>query len=401
MTKKEGREWAEKKVKEIDAELKKTKSPTLMFSAGSKEYLEDCTWMQRQTINEKYHQYTSFAEWMVKTILNKPVDFSFDSITIEIARKYYRYVQAKVSTKTANNHLKNLKAMWNWHMTEARTKFNPWTHIKKNKGEEHQEYVPPTEDIVAVLLAAKPWQQDYLNIILKTGCRASDPRRLTWDFVNFEQEWIAFWTMKRQGGEKKYRKIAMPKGSTLYDILKRRWNERDNRSVYVFTNPETGTGYVRNAWDFKYMLKDAYNYQKLKDGTKVKRREKVGLCSKAGVKVFTLKSLRHFVALRLDDSGKASLTDIQKLLGHEKATTTDTYLKGLRGDSQRAAAILDDDDLLESSELNQNGAHVTRHLFLTLRVSGRIREKAGYGGRFRGIFRVFGKTAHFNTRRAK
>lgn len=60
----------------------------------------------------------------------------------------------------------------------------------------------------------------------------------------------------------------------------------------------------------------------------------MGLCTKAGVRPFTLKSLRHFVAVRLDDSGKESLTDIQKILGHENATTTDTYLKGLHGQRQ-------------------------------------------------------------------
>ncbi len=54
-------------------------------------------------------------------------------------------------------------------------------------------------------------------------------------------------------------------------------------------------------------------------------------------------------------SRKASLTDIQKILGHENATT-DTYLKGLRGDTRKAASILDNDDLLDKSNTKQNGA---------------------------------------------
>jgi len=48
------------------------------------------------------------------------------------------------------------------------------------------------------------------------------------------------------------------------------------------------------------------------------------------------------------------LTDIQTLLGHEKPTTTDEYLKKLRGDTKRASAILDDDDLLQGSNAAQN-----------------------------------------------
>lgn len=347
-TKKEGREWAEDEVKRIDAEIDPPAG--LMFSRASNDYLEDCaTWMDDGTVREKLSHYTSFATFIGG-------DFNMEGVTIEIARRYYRRIQSRVTTKTANNHVKNLKALWNWHLGEGRLIANPWPQVKTNPGEEHQEYIPPTEDVIAVLLAAKPWEQDYINIILKTGARAGDPRRLTWEDVNFEHEYIAFWTKKRRGGEKKYRKISMPKGSTLYGILEKRWNNRDKRSAFVFTNPETGTGYPRNAWAYRYMLKDAYITKTLKDGKKTKWRERIGLCSKAGVKDFTLKSLRHFVALRLDDSGKASLTDIQKLLGHEKATTTDNYLTGLRGDTVRAAAILDDDDLLTESKNGKNDA---------------------------------------------
>lgn len=342
-TQKEGREWAAQEVERIDAEL--ARLDALMFSTAANDYLEDCdTWMQPQTVNEKFSHCKSFTDFIGG-------DIALDDVTIEAARKYYRHVQGRVSTKTANNHIKNLKALWNWHRKEDRVQGNPWRHVKKNPGEEHQEYIPPSEDVIKVLLAAEPWEQDYLNIILKTGCRASDPRRLTWDAVNFDRECIALWTRKRQGGEKKFRKISMPEGSKLYEILYRLWQGRNKRSPFVFTNPETGTGYARQDRDFRYMLAD--RTVKTKKGQRV---EKVGLCSKAGVKLFTMKSLRHFVALRLDDSGKASLTDIQKLLGHEKPTTTDTYLKGLRGDTRRAAAILDDDDLLESANSAKNGA---------------------------------------------
>lgn len=347
-TKKEGREWAEAEAKRIESALNRPLA--LMFSVASNEYLEDCaTWMSPQTINEKLSHYASFATFIGG-------DFDMADTTIEVARKYYRRIQRRVSAKTANNHIKNLKALWNWHIGEGRLTLNPWPHVKTNPGEEHQEYIPPTEDVVAVLLAAKPWEQDYINIILKTGGRAGDPRRLLWEDVNFEHEYLAFWSKKRRGGEKKYRKISMPEGSQLYGILERLWKNRDKQSTYVFTNPATGTGYLRNAWPIRYMLKDAFTFQKLKDGTKAKFRSRIGLCSKAGVNPFTLKALRHFVTLRLDDSGKASLTDIQKLLGHEKATTTDNYLTGLRGDTTRAAAILDDDDLLKNTNSDKSGA---------------------------------------------
>ena len=64
------------------------------------------------------------------------------------------------------------------------------------------------------------------------------------------------------------------------------------------------------------------------------------LCKKAGVKPFMYHALRHFGASKLDNLGVA-LTDIQELLGHERATTTDTYLRSLRGSAREAVRKLE------------------------------------------------------------
>jgi len=45
--------------------------------------------------------------------------------------------------------------------------------------------------------------------------------------------------------------------------------------------------------------------------------------------------------MRVLDSGKATLRDIQRLLGHERPTTTDTYLKRLSPDLRHLADVLD------------------------------------------------------------
>ena len=53
------------------------------------------------------------------------------------------------------------------------------------------------------------------------------------------------------------------------------------------------------------------------------------LCKAAEVKQFNFHALRHFVARMLAQGGQANFGDIQVLLGHQKATTTDIYLKSL------------------------------------------------------------------------
>jgi integrase len=52
------------------------------------------------------------------------------------------------------------------------------------------------------------------------------------------------------------------------------------------------------------------------------------LCRKAKVKKFTFHNLRHYGASKLAEAG-VSITDIQYLLGHQRATTTDIYLQSI------------------------------------------------------------------------
>jgi site-specific recombinase XerD len=51
-------------------------------------------------------------------------------------------------------------------------------------------------------------------------------------------------------------------------------------------------------------------------------------------------ALRHYGASKLDNLGVA-LSDIQALLGHERATTTDLYLQSLRGSTKEAVKKLE------------------------------------------------------------
>jgi len=67
------------------------------------------------------------------------------------------------------------------------------------------------------------------------------------------------------------------------------------------------------------------------------------LCQRAQVREFGLHSLRHHVAVRLRDSGKASKYDIQAILGHQRSDTTDIYLRGLAPDLKDAVSALDDE----------------------------------------------------------
>jgi len=66
------------------------------------------------------------------------------------------------------------------------------------------------------------------------------------------------------------------------------------------------------------------------------------LCKKAGVKSFGFHAIRHHVASILADSDKAPLSQIQRMLRHQRTTTTDNYIKTLDPRLQQIASVLDE-----------------------------------------------------------
>jgi integrase len=63
------------------------------------------------------------------------------------------------------------------------------------------------------------------------------------------------------------------------------------------------------------------------------------LCQKAVVNPFGFHAIRHHVASVINDSGKASMKQIQVLLRHRRQSTTEIYLHAI-GEGMRRAAIL-------------------------------------------------------------
>ncbi len=132
-----------------------------------------------------------------------------------------------------------------------------------------------------------------------------------------KQHWIQLWTRKRRGGQLQEDKLAMT--DTLYGVFKRRWNSRKKSIQYVFHN-EDGS---------------KLTYQQKRDTMKT-------ICKKAKVKTFGFHAIRHHVASILADSGKASLSQIQKMLRHRRSTTTDLYIKTLDPQLGQVASVLDE-----------------------------------------------------------
>ena len=314
-TKREANEWAAKKLISLKNQSRQPREEETpgSFVQLANEYLDHCfTRMRPHTVQRKARAYRLLTASIGS-------DFILSDLPTAQAQDFAVEVARGRGSKSANEALKELRALWSWCITRGTAKVNPWKQVTPFPAEEADRYVPPAQDVVAVLLAASPWERDILNTIIKTAARVSEVMRLRWDDVNLERGAIRLWTRKRKGGGRQSRILPLPPG--LAEIMARRWAER-GESQYVFTNPTTGGRLQRLQHCVRYMLPR--------------------LCERAQVRSFGFHALRHYTSMRLLDSGKATLGDIQRILGHQRATTTDTYLRKVSPDLRHLESVLDE-----------------------------------------------------------
>jgi len=219
------------------------------------------------------------------------------------------YLMGLESAYVANKHLRFLKAFWNHGIEREWFTYNPAGKIKQFPIKKRPKYIPPLTDIKLVLELASREQRQYLLVAAHTMGRIGSVNHLKWEDIH--DDYLSLYTRKAKNSDTK--EIKVP----LNDVLKEVLSEIPRAGLYVFTNPRTGKPY-------DYRDKFLPN-----------------LCREAGVRPFTYHSLRHYGASLLAHLG-TPLTDIQKLLGHEKATTTDIYLQSLMGSTKEAVKKLED-----------------------------------------------------------
>ncbi len=256
-----------------------------------------------------------------------PEDVLADEIPIPVFERFLDTVSMEHGRKLSNRFLKDLKALYNWGLKSGYVKENPLRYIDPKGEDVYRKYVPPQEDVNAVLLAASQEEMDLILILFGTGGRISEICRLTWEDVNFQKDAVTLWTRKRKGGGIQPDSMNMTK--KVRKIMERRWKNRNKQSQYVFCKPD-GTRFTKDSHFIKEMMPR--------------------LCKKAKVKPFGYHAIRHRVASILMDSGKATLSNIQHFLRHNRPTTTENYLRSLNPGSQEMANILDSYDMDTASD---------------------------------------------------
>jgi integrase len=228
----------------------------------------------------------------------------------------------KVSPQTANKEIRYLRALFNYGIKKKRITNNPVHEIEFIPEDEIIKYIPSSEDIDKVISAADSDTQDYLLTIRDTLGRMGEINRLTWDDINFKGKYVILYTRKKKGGNLKPRKVPMT--NNLYEILWRRYQNRDKRKLWVFWHTYTSSKTGKKV-DGPY-----------KDRKKIMRT----LCKNAGVKYFRFHPLRHSGA-SIMDSRNVPIGSIQKVLGHEHRSTTEIYLHSIGSAVRDAISVFE------------------------------------------------------------
>lgn len=145
-TKSAAREWEHQKRQELQNPHLQIHS--ISFQELATKYLEHCqARFQKNTWRAKSHYYRTFQAFIQK---DTPIDHILRSTYTE----YLNQIAKSQGTKTANRHLKDLNALFNWAIKNDYIFSNPVKNIEKFGEDEHTKYVPPIEDIDKVMLVA-------------------------------------------------------------------------------------------------------------------------------------------------------------------------------------------------------------------------------------------------------
>jgi integrase len=311
-TKKEALEKEAEKKKELKTPppAPEPEKPTTSLRKLVSAYLDNCRPRYgKNTTRAKEAYFQTFAAYLGD-------DLPVDEITSTKVNSFILKVAERDGNKNGNRHLKDLKAMWNWGKKQEEMGIlkNPCDYVEPLPEDPHIKYVPPLEDVDKLLLAAKPEQMEFIQCVFFLAGRVGEVLKLKWEDVNFDRLTVTLWTKKRKGGGyKAQRKPMLPQ---VEEILKRKWKARDKEQPWVFINPRTKKPYSERP---RWMN---------------------AICTRAKIKPFEFHNIRHAVAHRLDDSGKASLRQIRDLLGHNRVTTTDEYLRSMSTDLMEVAMVL-------------------------------------------------------------
>jgi len=241
--------------------------------------------------NKKTHYMDElFSRYFLEITGNKYIDeISFSSI-----EKWKTERLKKVVANSVNRELDSIRRMFSLAVKEEWINQNPCNGVQKIPGKNKKErYLTPAEEkaVYKHCIKDKAYMKPIIMMALHTGLRKSNILNLTWDCVDFTQEYFTFLDTKNN------KVLKIPISNKLLKELEKLPRE----NAYVFPNSVTGKPYNTIHKAFKAIL------------------------NKAGIsEEFRFHDLRHTAATRMVVSG-IDLVVVQEILSHADIRVTRRY----------------------------------------------------------------------------
>jgi len=315
-TKKEAVAAREVRRKEVK-ELSKQTHPIMGFKEAASAYLD---YSERKHAKATYE----YKKLNFKEFIQLHGDFPI----IEIEPSHVTsYLNTLKSNAVYNARRKDLSACFAWIINNYDLDIkNPCSKIDKMPHAPKQKEIPSEDEVVRLILAAKPGdEQDIIMCCVHLLGRIDEILRMTWQDINFEKRAVTLWTRKRKNGI--YEADDMPINDDLYHILKKRYSNRLSEK-WVFYNEDTGDRFYHRPKMMASLCKRAGIDPIGKTIRKIGRGKDKGKQQETNL-YYGFHALRHFMASHLIDSERTSLKTVSKLLRHKNLKTTEIYIHSI------------------------------------------------------------------------
>lgn len=285
-------DWSEAKRQQILLDfqlLKKKPKDGYYFEVAKEAYLRD---VALRSSNTHYPQ--SSRQFLERFAKEQQIGLLEDITSESIVRHLTDRKLAGNSKSTLNNFTACIKAFTHWAFLEQLIDIDPAARVKKIMIETNQRTSIPLDKAKMVLeLIKDEYQYPFFALVLFTGMRMSEVKRLDWKYIDLEARQITVLGSKASKAPKYF-----PISNALRDIL------------------------------IPYKRKDGPIVAKDGDTMKNLRRVKNRVFKKAGIPGLSWHHLRHTFATETLKalSGGNKLATVSKLLGHSDIKVTMKYI---------------------------------------------------------------------------
>ena len=317
------------KVMSGDIAIKDESKP--LFEKYARLYLKE----KDQTLKKStFYKNKLIAQKAINAFGNKQVD----RITVSQIKAWLHGFE--YGPKTFREYLGVLKQIFDEAYYDQQIEKNPCQYVKKPKISKPKICPFDKGEVSTLLQNADGWFKNYLAIAFYTGMRTGEILALTWQDITFDKEIIVNKTVTKHG----------------IDSTKTEGSER-SMPIFASLAPYLRDQYKKTGLKNGYLFVTQYG-EAYRDAHVISQRLWKPLLRRCGIAYRVLYQTRHTFATNMLQSGRYSVLEIAKLMGHSSPQMVlQKYAKSISAESM--SIDLKDDVYRHNIDIKNNRSSET------------------------------------------